>query len=231
MFNYEGSEAASAGIIGGADGPTAIILSGALVGPVWICVALTVLAYLIGNISPSILLARAKGIDIHKEGSGNAGTTNALRVMGKKAGIITLAVDVLKGTVAVVLGGLLGGHFTAMMCVIAVFCGHVWPVFFKFKGGKGVATAFGALLGLNPLLALSALAVVAVVVLLTKRMSAGSLAGALLFPILAFFLEPEFFLPGVVLALIVIIKHRANLMRLLKGEEPKLSIFDKKGEK
>ena len=92
--------------------------------------------------------------DIHKEGSGNAGTTNALRVMGKKAGVITLVVDVLKGTIAVLIGFLLAGSAGEAWCVLAVFCGHVWPVFYKFKGGKGVATAFGALLGLNPLMAL-----------------------------------------------------------------------------
>lgn len=223
------SQAASAGTIGGAYSPADIFLSSSV--PVWALILIVLGAYLIGNISPSILLAKARGIDIKKEGSGNAGTTNALRVMGKKAGIITLVVDILKGTIAVVLGGLLGGHGAAMLCVIAVFCGHVWPVFYRFKGGKGVATAFGALTGLNPWLGLSALAVVVLFVLLTKRMSAGSIAGAATFPLLAWFLEPGFFLPGIVLAAIVLIKHGANIKRLIRGEEPKLSIFDKKGEK
>ena len=121
---------------------------------IWLWVLALIIAYLLGNISPSTLLAKAKGIDIHKEGSGNAGTTNALRVMGKKAGVITLVVDVLKGTIAVLIGFLLAGSAGEAWCVLAVFCGHVWPVFYKFKGGKGVATAFGALLGLNPLMAL-----------------------------------------------------------------------------
>ncbi len=94
-------------IIGGADGPTAIFLTTG--GNIWLWVLSLVIAYLLGNISPSTLLAKAKGIDIHKEGSGNAGTTNALRVMGKKAGVITLVVDVLKGTVAVLIGFLLAG--------------------------------------------------------------------------------------------------------------------------
>ena len=126
-------------IIGGADGPTAIFLTTG--GNIWLWVLSLVIAYLLGNISPSTLLAKAKGIDIHKEGSGNAGTTNALRVMGKKAGVITLVVDVLKGTVAVLIGFLLAGSAGEAWCVLAVFCGHVWPVFYKFKGGKGVATA------------------------------------------------------------------------------------------
>ena len=194
----------------------------------WLLLIAVVIAYLIGNISPSILMAKAKGIDIRKEGSGNAGTTNALRVMGKKAGAITLVVDVLKGTCAVLLGSLLAGHLGAMYCVIAVFCGHVWPVFFGFRGGKGVATAFGALLGLNPLLALATLGIVVIGVLISKRMSVGSILGALAFPVLSVFMERDFIIPGVVLALIVIIKHRANIVRIFRGEEPVMSIFEKK---
>lgn len=189
--------------------------------------AAAIAAYLIGNISPSIIMAKMKGIDIRKEGSGNAGTTNALRVMGKKAGLITLVVDILKGTVAVILGCLIAGHLGGMICVIAVFCGHVWPVFFGFKGGKGVATAFGALLGLNPLMAVSVLAVVVVFVIITKRMSVGSILGAASFPFISFFMERDFVIFGTVLAVIVIVKHRANIKRLIRGEEPVMSIFDK----
>lgn len=191
-------------------------------------IAATVIAYFIGCISPSIMLAKARGIDIKKEGSGNAGTTNALRVMGKKAGVITLVVDILKGVVAVLLGNLIGGPIAGMCAAVGVFCGHVWPVFYKFKGGKGVATAFGALLGINVLLGLAALGVVVIMVLITKRMSVGSITGAACFPLIAFFLEPEFIIPGTALAIAVIIKHRANIVRLIHGEEPIMSIFEKK---
>ena len=193
--------------------------------------AAIIIAYLLGNISPSILMARARGIDIKKEGSGNAGTTNALRVMGKKAGAITLMIDILKGTSAVLIGGALAGNTGAMWCVIAVFCGHIWPVFFKFKGGKGVATAFGALLGLNPLLAVTVLAIVIAAVLISKRMSVGSILGAVSFPFIAIFMEPDFVIFGTVLALIVVVKHRANIARILRGEEPIMSIFEKKQNK
>ena len=229
MFNQE----AGVGIIGGADGPVAVYLTetgilGAVNG--WIILLAVVIAYCIGNISPSIIMAKARGLDIRKEGSGNAGTTNALRVMGKKAGVITLVVDILKGTCAVLLGDLIGGSIAAMLCVVAVFCGHVWPVVYRFKGGKGVATAFGALMGLNPLLGLSALGVVVIGVLISKRMSVGSILGAAAFPVLAWFLEPFFVLPGTLLALIVIVKHRANIGRLIRGEEPRMSIFEKKAE-
>lgn len=172
-------------IIGGADGPTAIFLTTG--GNIWLWVLSLVIAYLLGNISPSTLLAKAKGIDIHKEGSGNAGTTNALRVMGKKAGVITLVVDVLKGTVAVLIGFLLAGSAGEAWCVLAVFCGHVWPVFYKFKGGKGVATAFGALLGLNPLMALLTLLIVVIAVLIQQadvgRLHHGSGRISVYFPV------------------------------------------------
>lgn len=194
----------------------------------WILILAVAIAYFIGNISPSILMAKAKGIDIRKEGSGNAGTTNALRVMGKKAGAVTLIIDVLKGTCAVLLGSLLSGHVGAMWCVVAVFCGHIWPVFFGFRGGKGVATAFGALLGLNPLLALITLGIVIIGVLISRRMSVGSIVGAICFPILSIFLEKDFVLLGAALAIIVLIKHRANIGRLFRGEEPIMSIFEKK---
>ncbi len=185
-------------------------------------VLLIIGAYLIGNISPSILLARRQKIDIRNEGSGNAGTTNALRVLGKKAAVITLIIDILKGTIAVLIANYIGGGFTAELCTVAVFAGHVWPVIFGFKGGKGVATCFGALMGLNPLLGLSALGVVALGVLVTKRMSAGSIIGALSFPLLAYFLQPTFIITGSIMAAIVVIKHRANIVRMIKGEEPAL---------
>lgn len=204
-------------------------IDGGILGDsVAIVLVFVVIAYLIGNISPSIMLAKARGIDIKKEGSGNAGTTNALRVMGKKAGVITLVVDILKGVVAVVLGTVFAGNLAGMFCAVAVFCGHVWPAFYRFKGGKGVATVFGALLGINVLVALVALAVVAVGVVVSKRMSVGSILGAVCFPAIAYFLEPDFLIPGSALALVIIIKHRANIVRLCKGEEPIMSIFEKK---
>ena len=99
---------------------------------------LGLVAYFIGNISPSTIMAKRQGIDIKKEGSGNAGTTNALRVMGKKAGAITCIVDILKGVVAVLIGMLIGGPAAAYLCALCVFLGHVWPIVYRFQGGKGV---------------------------------------------------------------------------------------------
>lgn len=190
-----------------------------------------VIAYFIGSISPSIMLAKARGIDIKKEGSGNAGTTNALRVMGKKAGVITLVVDILKGVVAVLLGNLIAGPIGGMCAAVAAFCGHVWPVLYKFKGGKGVATAFGVLLGIDIPMALICLLIVVIAVVLSKRMSVGSILGAAFFPLVAYFTEPAFIIPGSALAICIILKHKANIIRLIHGEEPIMSIFDKTKKK
>ncbi len=195
-----------------------------------LCFAIGIIvAYLIGNISPAILIARAKGIDIKKEGSGNAGTTNVLRVLGKKWAVATLVIDVMKGVVAVILGWFLGGKVLAAYCIIAVVAGHIWPIFFNFKGGKGVATCFGGLLAYNYILAFSALGVVALGILMTKRMSFGAVLAAACFPLMAFFLDKEFLWEGVVLGLIVIYKHKSNIKRLLRGEEPKIG--EKNGSK
>jgi glycerol-3-phosphate acyltransferase PlsY len=186
------------------------------------------IAYFIGNISPSTIMAKQRGLDIKKEGSGNAGTTNALRVMGKKAGAITCIVDILKGVAAVVIGLLIAGNPGAYISALCVFLGHVWPIIYRFQGGKGVATAFGAVLAVNPLLALIALVIVAIVVFTSKRMSLGSIVGAVAFAVLAAFLEPGFFVFACVMAIIMLVKHRANIVRLIHGEEPVMGIFEKK---
>ncbi|MBQ9707568.1 MAG: glycerol-3-phosphate acyltransferase [Firmicutes bacterium] len=116
-----------------------------------------------------------------------------------------------------------------MVCVLFVMLGHVWPLLLKFKGGKGIATSFGALLALDPLLALIELAIVAAVTLVTKRMSAGSIAGLVLLPVICIFRQPaEFVVISIILAVIMLIKHKANIIRIIHGEEPKLSILDKK---
>ena len=182
-----------------------------------------VIAYLLGNISPSTILAKMAGKDIKKAGSGNAGTTNALRVLGKKAALITLVIDIGKGVVAVLLGGIISGPEAAMICAPAVFIGHVWPVLLKFKGGKGVATAFGTLLAVNWQLALICLGIVIVVVVLTRMVSLGSVTAAVCFVVLAHFMEPGFFWPGLVMAVILIFKHRANIGRIIRGEENRIS--------
>lgn len=185
-----------------------------------------IIAYCLGSISPSTLLARARGMDIKSAGSGNAGTTNALRVLGKKAALITLSIDILKGVLAVKLGLLLGGEAISYFCLVAAILGHIYPAFYSFKGGKGVAVAFGAILAVNWQIALICLGIVALTVLLTRWVSLGSILAAAAFPILAHFLEPNFTIIGIFPALLVIYKHKANIIRLIHGEESK--IFSKK---
>ena len=195
-----------------------------------VTVIVCALAYLLGNISPSILIGKAKGIDIRKEGSGNPGTTNTLRVMGKKAAVVVLLIDILKGTLAVVLAGVLFGQHMAMYCTLLVFCGHVWPVLFGMRGGKGVATAFGALTGLCPPLGLGCLAVVLIAVAITRYVSFGSIFGALACPVLSLFLIRPFLPYAAIMACIVIWRHRSNIVRLIHHEESKLS-FHSAGKK
>ena len=181
-----------------------------------------VIAYLLGSISPSIIQGRLAGIDIKKEGSGNAGTTNTLRTLGKKAALITLIVDIGKGVLAVFLGSL-SGQSCAYICAVAVFLGHIFPLYYGFKGGKGVATAFGACLMVDWRVALLALAVAAVLTAVSRRMSVGSILAAVSLPLFSLVFQRGFWPYAAVIALIIIVKHHSNIGRLLKGTEPPLN--------
>lgn len=185
-------------------------------------VLVIVIAYFLGNISPSTMLGRASGVDIKKEGSGNAGTTNALRVLGKKAAVITLVVDILKGVIAVQIGFSLSSYTAGLWCAFAAFVGHVWPVVFKFKGGKGVAVAFGAIMSVNWQLGLIALGIVSIMVLITRMVSLGAVTAAVIFPVLCYFLESDFLPVSIMIVALLLYAHRENIVRIIKGEESKL---------
>lgn len=195
-----------------------------------ICFGMVAAAYLIGNISPATILAAAKGIDIKKAGSGNAGTTNVTRVLGKRAGVLTLVIDVGKGALAVLAGRWIGGDFLAAAVVIPVLLGHIWPVVFRFRGGKGVATAFGALLLLNPWIGLGDLILVILGVWISRRMSVGSIVGCIANPVLTWLFLPGFFVDGLFMAILILFKHRGNILRLARGEEPKLHFSKSRSE-
>lgn len=186
-------------------------------------VSLIITSYLIGNISPSIIQSRMRGIDIRNEGSGNAGTTNTLRVMGIKAALITLVVDIGKGVLAVWFGVYFDSRYTAMMCGFFAFIGHCWPATLGFKGGKGVATAFGVLLAIKPAFGLLMLAIVVASVLISRKVSVGSIMGALSFPFVCYFMERDFIYIGIAMAAIVLLRHRSNIKRLINGEEHDIS--------
>lgn len=182
----------------------------------------TIIAYALGSISPSIIMGKLAGIDIKKEGSGNAGATNTLRVLGKKAAIITLLIDISKGVIAVYLAGCLFGALHSYIACIFVILGHIFPIWYNFKGGKGVAVSFGALLAVNPLIAVCALLVVIAFVLIFRMVSLGSIMAAVSAPIFSYFFEPEF-LPYVIFpAILIIYMHRSNIRRIINRQENKL---------
>ena len=200
-----------------------------------------VLAYLLGAIPFGYIIAKywAK-IDIRKEGSGNIGATNALRIMGKKAGVTVLILDLLKGTLAVMLIGRLfyegaaGSNQLAYVYIIAIaaICGHVWTIFLSFKGGKGVSTALGVLIGLSSydvkfgLILLLALCVWFLVVYFSKYVSLASIIAAIVLPIgLSIFMRSiPALIFGIMVAFIVIYSHRQNVHRLLTNTEKKIQL-------
>lgn len=206
-------------------------LDGSFPAPLWISAVVVAVSYFLGDISPAILIGRLMGVDIRKEGSGNAGTTNVLRVLGAKAAAATLLIDILKGVAAVLLGRYIGGSETmAVICGLAAFCGHIWPLLFGFRGGKGIATGFGILLTVNPTIGLICLGVAAAAMLISQRVSVGSLLGAAAAVLLACHFQPNDVFWFFIMAAIVYIKHRGNIWRLLHGQEPKVNFKKKKTE-
>ena len=188
--------------------------------------ALPVLAYLIGSISFAVLVSKLFGLhDPRRFGSGNPGATNVLRTGNKTAAVLTLLGDCLKGTVAVCLAKWLGADDVVLACVaLAAFCGHVFSIFLRGKGGKGVATALGVLLGLKWPLAACALAVWLLVAIVTRYSSLAALLAALAAALAAFWLLPSLPLQLAVCAMaaLLIYRHRANIARLRAGTEDRI---------
>lgn len=197
-------------------------------------IAVAVISYLIGSINSSILISKAvTGKDIRTSGSGNAGATNMLRTMGKKYAVITLVIDILKGVVALLLAKLainLGAYTSATYIAgVAVVLGHNFPVFFGFKGGKGVATSLGVVLLLDWKIGLITLVVALAVMAISKYVSLGSITAAVVFMVLqivAMAVTDAFDIARLICVLILggllIIRHRANIARLANGTENKL---------
>jgi len=181
-------------------------------------------AYLIGNLSPSYLIGKmAKNIDIREHGSGNAGATNVLRVMGKKFAALTFVVDALKGVMAVLVVRYLFGEDYAMVAGIFVVAGHNWPVILKFKGGKGVATSIGLILVIHPFYGFMAILIGIAFLMKTKIVSLGSLMGMISFAILVLVFSRDYAIFATVLAAMSIYRHKENIRRLMRGEEKTIS--------
>ena len=196
-------------------------------------------AYLLGSISFSVIISKKMaGFDVREKGSGNAGATNVLRSVGKKAAVLTLLCDCLKGVVAVLFAVIVGKiasntdkALLVQLAGIAVVIGHTFPIFFGFKGGKGVATSLGVLLVTNWQIGLICLVFALVLMALTKMVSMGSVGAAILFPVLVLFIKTNFIVTegsgyliySIILAVLVAFNHRSNIKRILNGTENKLN--------
>ena len=210
----------------------------------FVCILIAVVAYLIGSINFSIIFSKKfAGFDVREKGSGNVGTTNMLRSVGKKAAALTLLCDILKGVVAIGIAIGIAYFFNAdnksimvQIAGLAVVIGHTFPIFFGFKGGKGVATSLGVLIMSNWEIGLICLAVGILLIAITKMVSLGSCAAAILFAVLAYIIKDHYivmqgsgyFLYSVVLALFILFNHRSNIVRIIKGKENKISFKKKK---
>ncbi|MFH1753976.1 MAG: glycerol-3-phosphate 1-O-acyltransferase PlsY [Candidatus Omnitrophota bacterium] len=190
-------------------------------------------AYLLGSIPASFLVAKAaSGVDVRQYGSGNVGATNVLRTAGKLPGAIALLCDILKGVIAVTaLSGLflryspiVDHESFRILMGLSVICGHIWPVFLKFKGGKGVATSAGVLLILCPAALGAAAAVFFITVMVSKYVSLGSILGSIVLPITAALIGSpiQLVLFTITLCFINCYKHSSNIVRLINGEEAKI---------
>ncbi len=187
-------------------------------------VLISVIAYVIGNFASSYLISKAVGnIDIRKYGSGNAGSTNVLRVLGAKPAILAFLGDVLKGTVAVLIGRYIGGSYGEILAGIFVVIGHDWPIFLKFKGGKGIATTVGLMVPIDPLMVAIIVPSAIALMYITGYVSLGSVLGILVYPIAMIATKKpiEYILFSIFLSAIAIFKHRSNIKRLFNGTESK----------
>lgn len=209
----------------------------------WIITAL-IISYLLGSIPTAYIFGKVlKGTDIRKFGSGNVGATNAMRLLGKGVGVTVLLLDIFKGFAAVfILGAILKGRVAQLtpglfpvLLGIAAICGHNWTIFLNFKGGKGIATTFGVLIGLA--FNISGLSLVLGLVILSwvvsfaisRIVSLSSVIAAIVLPIfLAVFKQSHLIIiTGIVLSVFVILRHKSNLVRLFKGEEKRLDFGNK----
>jgi len=189
-------------------------------------VGLVMLGYLAGSLSPSVFLGRwRKGLDVRNHGSGNAGTTNAFRVLGTRLGVIVLIADIAKGAVPVILARELTSPVTTVAVALACVIGHNYSVFLRGKGGKGVATGAGVTIAMMPLPAAVVIGVFIVVLLISRMVSVASMTSAILLPVFAVvFHQPVAYIAvSCALALLVLYGHRTNMLRLAKHSERRVN--------
>jgi len=186
---------------------------------------LIVFAYLLGSVPVGVLLARMKGADPRKVGSGNIGATNVMRAAGKVTGALTLVGDILKGLLPVAVAFIMGEPAIVVAAAgLAAFLGHLFPLFLGFKGGKGVATALGVYLRLDPFAVFITVIVFVLVLLKWRFVSLGSLVGVAAMPLLLYLLSaPDYYVYlALIIGALIFIKHRDNIRRLFAGTENKI---------
>ncbi len=192
----------------------------------WMAILALILGYLSGSIPFGLLFTRWAGLgDVRAIGSGNIGATNVLRTGNKNLAALTLLADAVKGTIPILVMKALGGETAGLIAGLAAFAGHLFPVWLGFKGGKGVATNIGILFGLYWPLGLIFLAVWLAMAFLFRISSVSALTASALSPLWAWLLgKPTFVLPLIVIGALIWIMHRANIARLVKGEEAKIKL-------
>jgi len=187
---------------------------------------LVIFSYLLGSVPSGLIIGKLSGLDVRKAGSGNIGATNLARLLGKKIGLLTLVADTAKGLIPILLAQEIGlSDPISALVGIAAFLGHVYPIFLKFKGGKGVATGFGVLLGLAPLATTILLLIFAAVAVMTRIVSLSSMVSAVAAPLVLwlFYYSPTYIIMAALIAIMIVFRHYANIQRLLNGTEPRFS--------
>ncbi|MGE5629981.1 MAG: glycerol-3-phosphate 1-O-acyltransferase PlsY [Caulobacteraceae bacterium] len=195
-------------------------------------VFVSAISYLLGNFATSYIVTRAFAkIDIREYGSGNAGSTNVLRVLGAKPAAIAFIGDVLKGVAAVLIGRYIAGSYGEILAGIFVVIGHDWPIVLNYKGGKGVATTIGVMIPINPLMVVGIVMAGVIVIVATRYVSLASVCGMLVFPatMIALRKPAEYIIFSLVLSAMAIYKHRSNIKRLISGTESKIGHKVKNG--
>jgi glycerol-3-phosphate acyltransferase PlsY len=185
---------------------------------------LVIFSYLLGSVPSGLIIGKLSGLDVRKAGSGNIGATNVARLLGKTGGLLTLVGDTAKGFIPVLVVQQMGFSYLVTALVgVAAFLGHLYPIFLKFKGGKGVATSFGVLLGLAPLATMILLVVFAAVAFTTRIVSLSSMVTAVAAPLVLwlFYYSPTYVIVTAFMAVMIVFRHYANIQRLLNGTEPR----------
>ncbi len=206
-------------------------------------VIMAIIAYAIGSVNFSVIISRkVAGFDVRDTGSGCAGTTNMLRSVGKKAALLTFLLDITKGIVAILVSLLIGfiiksANVTILVeiAALSVVIGHTFPIFFEFRGGKGVATSLAVILLINWKIGLICLVFALILIIITKMVSLGSISAAILFPVLVIFIRDSYIVTydisfivfSILMAGLVIWNHRTNIKRMIDGNENKVSFHTK----